>query len=254
MSHSVINDLFLTSGNVFSSTCRLVIEEFTVVFVLQCNFYVVVGLKKNCLHPFSQRSFGNLSQYFLIPGTSMTTQTRSEGVSAAHSRLQRSRLHVAVKDATAPDPTSDVSLTSLEKTCQGGEGEDFEKKSGVVMCGWMEIISPTLQGVVLPSRRRLLGNSIFQSLSRWYLGYPDLPPQSVSNGKKSVPLPFWWLTCTGSFGRAAGTLHQFVQQSPYAVVLLGGPSDGLVAHGADAAHLQPLHQTPAKKNMDHKRI
>lgn len=46
-----------------------------------------------------------------------------------------------------------------------------------------------------------------------------------------------------------GRLHQFIQQSPYAVVLLRGASYGFVAHGADAAHLKPLYQTPVKKNM-----
>lgn len=49
-------------------------------------------------------------------------------------------------------------------------------------------------------------------------------------------------------------LHQFIQESPYAVVLLRGPSYGFVAHGADAAHLQPLYQTPVKNNTDRRDI
>lgn len=47
-------------------------------------------------------------------------------------------------------------------------------------------------------------------------------------------------------------LHQFIQQSPYAVVLLRGACYGLVAHGADTAYLQPLHQTPGRKNTGRK--
>lgn len=55
-----------------------------------------------------------------------------------------------------------------------------------------------------------------------------------------------------SHPRLAGVqrLHQFIQQSPYAVMLLRRTSYGFVAHGADTAHLQPLHQTPVKKNTD----
>lgn len=45
-------------------------------------------------------------------------------------------------------------------------------------------------------------------------------------------------------------LHQFIQQSPYTVVLLRGAGYGFVAHGADAAHLQPLYQTPVQMNTD----
>lgn len=48
---------------------------------------------------------------------------------------------------------------------------------------------------------------------------------------------------------AAQRLHQFIQQSPYAVMLLRGAGYGFVTHGADAAHLQPLHQTLPVKGM-----
>lgn len=72
--------------------------------------------------------------------------------------------------------------------------------------------------------------------------------------KKQCSSSSWWLTYTSWFDRApashpgrqelSGVLHQFVQQSPYTVVLLSGASYGFVAHGADAAHLKPLYQTP----------
>lgn len=48
----------------------------------------------------------------------------------------------------------------------------------------------------------------------------------------------------------AERLYQFIQQSSYTVVLLGRAGYGFVAHGADAAHLQPLYQTPAQRNTD----
>lgn len=41
----------------------------------------------------------------------------------------------------------------------------------------------------------------------------------------------------------AERLYQFIQQSSYTVVLLRRAGYGFVAHGADAAHLQPLYQT-----------
>lgn len=43
-------------------------------------------------------------------------------------------------------------------------------------------------------------------------------------------------------------LHQLVQQSPDAVVLLRGAGYRFVTHGADAAHLKPLHQAPVQTN------
>lgn len=48
----------------------------------------------------------------------------------------------------------------------------------------------------------------------------------------------------------AERLYQFIQQSSYTVVLLRRAGYGFVAHGADAAHLQPLYQTPAQRNTD----
>lgn len=42
-----------------------------------------------------------------------------------------------------------------------------------------------------------------------------------------------------------GRSHQLVQQRPDAGAGLCRPRHGLVAHGAHAAHLQPLHQAPA---------
>lgn len=45
-------------------------------------------------------------------------------------------------------------------------------------------------------------------------------------------------------------LDQFIQQSPYVVVLLRRAGYGLVAHGADTAHLQPLYQTSLKNKKD----
>lgn len=128
------------------------------------------------------------------------------------------------------------------------------------MCGWMEIISQTLQGVVLPSPRWLLGNSILHSLSP---GGNQVTPTYYHHvccvlTAKTVflvllvanlnQLVFGW--APASPPRLAGVerLHQFIQQSPYAVVLLRGAGYGFVAHGADTAHLQPLYQTPVKKN------
>lgn len=134
------------------------------------------------------------------------------------------------------------------------------------MCGWMEIISLTLQGVVLPSWRWLLGNSIF-SLLRVFLWVGNWVTPTyyyhvccIFNSNKQCPSSCWWLIYTSWIGRApaspppgrqelSGVLNQFVQQSPYAVVLLRGASYGFVAHGADAAHLKPLYQTPVKKKM-----
>ncbi|KAF3851247.1 hypothetical protein F7725_013019 [Dissostichus mawsoni] len=45
----------------------------------------------------------------------------------------------------------------------------------------------------------------------------------------------------------AAQLHQFIQKGPYAVVLLRGARYWFVAHGADAAHLQPFYQTPVQE-------
>lgn len=65
--------------------------------------------------------------------------------------------------------SSAVGAANLTQGCSGGFGTAGEeggmmKKSGRVMCGWLEIISQTLKGVVLPSLGwRLLGNSIFYS-------------------------------------------------------------------------------------------
>lgn len=68
---------------------------------------------------------------------------------------------------------------------------------------------------------------------------------------KQCPSSCWSLTYTSWFGRASDSgwqgLHKFIQQSPYAVVLLRGAGYGFVAHGADAAHLQPLYQTPVEE-------
>lgn len=54
----------------------------------------------------------------------------------------------------------------------------------------------------------------------------------------------------GGGGEGGQRLYQLIQQSPNAVMLLGGSSDGLVAHGANTAHLQPLYQTPATTNKE----
>lgn len=112
-----------------------------------------------------------------------------------------------------------------------------------------------------------------ESFSGWQLGYPCLPllclqPFFLFNClNSSAPLPSCKLLIipAGLAERfppppltpsplAAGDerLHQFIQQSPYAVVLLRGARYGLVAHGADAAYLQPLHQTPGRKNTGRK--
>lgn len=56
------------------------------------------------------------------------------------------------------------------------------------------------------------------------------------------------LLSSASPASAATALHQLIQQRPDAVVLLGGAGYRLVAHGADAAHLQPLHQAPVPKD------
>lgn len=59
----------------------------------------------------------------------------------------------------------------------------------------------------------------------------------------------WPGTCVPPKLAGIEMLHQFIQESPYAVVLLRGPSYGFVAHGADAAHLQPLYQTLPVESM-----
>lgn len=131
------------------------------------------------------------------------------------------------------------------------------------MCGWLEIISLTPQGVLLPSQTWLLGNSILQSLPP---GGNQVTPTyyhhvgvllclncktvsfflSVANVYQLV----WPGSGVPPRLAVAERLHQFIQQSPYVVVLLRGASYGFVAHGADAANLQPLHQTPAQKITD----
>lgn len=58
------------------------------------------------------------------------------------------------------------------------------------------------------------------------------------------------LQCPTQAWQVLKGLNQFIQQSSYAVVLLRGAGYGFVAHGADAANLQPLHQTPEQKNTD----
>lgn len=48
---------------------------------------------------------------------------------------------------------------------------------------------------------------------------------------------------------AVETLHQLIQQSPDAVVLFRSTGYRFVTHGADTAHLKPLHEAPVRKNM-----
>lgn len=71
------------------------------------------------------------------------------------------------------------------------------------------------------------------------------------NGLPQLSVVFW----TSPFfpppprRSAVKALHQLIQQIPDAVVMFRNAGNRFVTHGADAAHLKPLHEAPVQKNM-----
>lgn len=174
----------------------------------------------------------------------MTTHTCSVKVSAASCYPSTITYSHCCEKRNSVSSTSEVPLTSLERMCRSWWRGGCWEKSGGVMCGWMEIISQTLQGVVLPSQRWLLGNSIFQNLFFFWVvtGLPHLTHDSVLVPVPPPPTPLpscWWLTCT-SFGWAPASHHRWQGLRGYTssssrVPMLwccsGGPAMGLLHMG-----------------------
>lgn len=125
-----------------------------------------------------------------------------------------------------------------EKACRTG----WWKESAGVMCGRLKIISTTRCCVAI---MEIVARQ--QHPSVHFCALPCLNSKAVSlflmvcNSHQLV----WPGVGVPTRLVEAERLYQFIQQSSYTVVLLRRAGYGFVAHGADAAHLQPLYQTPA---------
>lgn len=116
----------------------------------------------------------------------------------------------------------------------------------------MHVISAPEGAAVLPSRGGC-GCQATASLTMrdfiyffWVLSYLEVQPPNVDPGFRQR---FVHRHRCSQSGKRVVELHQFVQQGTNAVVLRGA-GDGLVAHGADASHLQPLDKTPADRQRE----
>lgn len=193
----------------------------------------------------------------------MTTHTCSVRVSAAYCHPSTITYSHHCEKRNSVSSTSEVSLTSLERMCWSWWRGGCWEKSGGVMCGWMEIISDTTRCRAaiskMVARQQHLSESFFffwvvtglphLTMIPFRLQWPHPPPPPPSSVLLANLYQLWPGACVPSSLAGIERLHQFIQQSPDAVVLLRGAGYGFVAHWADAAHLKPLYQAPVKTNM-----
>lgn len=193
----------------------------------------------------------------------MTTHTCSVRVSAAYCHPSTITYSHHCEKRNSVSSTSEVSLTSLERMCWSWWRGGCWEKSGGVMCGWMEIISDTTRCRAaiskMVARQQHLSNFFFFLGGNWVTPpyhdsvsvtvTPPPPPPPPSSVLLANLYQLWPGACVPSSLAGIERLHQFIQQSPDAVVLLRGAGYGFVAHRADAAHLKPLYQAPVKMNM-----